>query len=46
MCLCTGMLYDPVKDKNTENYSFNQKVLTRLKSIKQALLLTKEKILP
>lgn len=45
MCLCTGMLYDPAKDKNTEKYSFNQKVLSRLKRIKQSLFLTKEKIL-
>ncbi|RZJ66703.1 MAG: N-acetyltransferase [Flavobacterium sp.] len=43
MCLCTGMLYDPEKDKNREKYTFNQKVLSRLKSIKQALFLKKEK---
>lgn len=43
MCLCTGMLYDPAKDKNREKYTFNQKVLARLKSIKQALFLKKEK---
>lgn len=45
MCLCTGMLYDPAdKKKDEENqYDFNQKVLARLKSIKQALFLKKEK---
>jgi len=45
MCLCTGMLYDPAdKKQKEEKYNFNQKVLTRLKSIKQALFLKKEKI--
>ena len=44
MCLCTGMLYDPAdKRQKEEKYNFNQKVLTRLKSIKQALFLKKEK---
>ena len=46
MCLCTGMLYDPAEKKNEkeeDQYTFNQKVLTRLKSIKQALFLKKEK---
>lgn len=45
MCLCTGMLYDPAdKKKDEENqYDFNQKVLARLKSIKQALFLKKDK---
>lgn len=44
MCLCTGMLYDPAdKKQQEEQYNFNQKVLTRLKSIKQALFLKKEK---
>lgn len=44
MCLCTGMLYDPAdKKQEEEQYNFNQKVLTRLKSIKQALFLKKEK---
>jgi GNAT superfamily N-acetyltransferase len=45
MCLCTGMLYDPAdKKQDEEKYNFNQKVLTRLKSIKQALFLKKEKV--
>jgi GNAT superfamily N-acetyltransferase len=45
MCLCTGMLYDPAEKKNKEEdpYTFNNKVLARLKSIKQALFLKKEK---
>lgn len=41
MCLCTGMLFDPTEKKKEEKYTFNQKVLTRLKSIKQALFLKK-----
>lgn len=45
MCLCTGMLYDPADKKaKEEQYNFNQKVLSRLKSIKQALFLKKEKV--
>ncbi|MDV6167503.1 GNAT family N-acetyltransferase [Flavobacterium sp. DG1-102-2] len=45
MCLCTGMLYDPANKKQTdEQYTFNKKVLARLKSIKQALFLKKEKV--
>lgn len=45
MCLCTGMLYDPAdKKQKEEKYNFNQKVLSRLKSIKQALFLKKEKV--
>ncbi len=46
MCLCTGMLYEPAEKKNKQEdskYDFNQKVLARLKSIKQALFLKKEK---
>ncbi|MES2485674.1 MAG: GNAT family N-acetyltransferase [Bacteroidota bacterium] len=45
MCLCTGMLYDPAQKKNEkeeDQYTFNKKVLTRLKSIKQALFLKKD----
>jgi GNAT superfamily N-acetyltransferase len=44
MCLCTGMLYDPANKKTEEEYTFNKKVLSRLKSIKQALFLKKEKV--
>ncbi len=43
MCLCTGMLYDPAQQKDKEKYNFNRKVLKRLKEIKQALFLKKEK---
>lgn len=46
MCLCTGMLYDPVeKEKAAENHKhkYDKKVLQRLKSIKQSLFLHKEK---
>lgn len=46
MCLCTGMLYDPAEKKNEkeeDQYTFNNKVLARLKSIKQALFLKKDK---
>ncbi|NMH27186.1 GNAT family N-acetyltransferase [Flavobacterium silvaticum] len=42
MCLCTGMLYDPLTDKNREKYTFNQKVLARLKNIKLVSFLKKE----
>ena len=44
MCLCTGMLYDPAEKKKEEEdqYTFNNKVLARLKSIKQALFLKKD----
>jgi GNAT superfamily N-acetyltransferase len=46
MCLCTGMLYDPAEKKNEkeeDQYTFNKKVLARLKSIKQTLFLKKDK---
>jgi len=46
MCLCTGMLYDPAEKKNEkkeDEYTFNKIVLARLKSIKQALFLKKDK---
>ncbi len=45
MCLCTGMLYDPASKKKEEEtqYEFNKKVLARLKNIKQALFLKKDK---
>lgn len=42
MCLCTGMLYDPKEKKSPKaKYTFNKKVLARLKNIKQALFLKK-----
>ena len=44
MCLCTGMLYDPVaKQKNTAKEKVNSKAFTRLKSIKEQLFLKKKK---
>lgn len=43
MCLCTGMLYDPVDKKTKQKHPFNKKVLARLKSIKQALFLKNKK---
>ncbi|WP_372745431.1 GNAT family N-acetyltransferase [Lutibacter sp.] len=43
MCLCTGMLYDPKHEKNVKKHEYNSKVLSRLKKIKQALFLKKEK---
>lgn len=44
MCLCTGMLYDPVKkEKPKEKLKLNNKAFTRLKSIKQTLFFKKEK---
>jgi len=43
MCLCTGMLYDPKHEKNVKTHKYNSKVLSRLKRIKQALFLKKNK---
>ena len=43
MCLCTGMLYDPLKEEKNSNHKFDKKVWTRLKSIKQTRFLKKEK---
>jgi GNAT superfamily N-acetyltransferase len=44
MCLCTGMLYDPVKkEKSKEKSRLNDKAFNRLKSIKQTLFYKKEK---
>ena len=43
MCLCTGMLYDPDHEKNIKQHSYNSKTLSRLKRIKQALFLKKNK---
>lgn len=41
MCLCTGMLYDPVK-KTKEKEKLNSKAFQRLKNIKENLLLRKK----
>lgn len=45
MCLCTGMLYDPSQDTRPEtgNHTYDKKVWTRLKNIKQSMFLKKEK---
>ncbi|WP_204343929.1 GNAT family N-acetyltransferase [Psychroserpens algicola] len=44
MCLCTGMLYDPSKEtSNTPKHTYDKKVWTRLKNIKQTRFLKKEK---
>ncbi|MBT8245709.1 MAG: GNAT family N-acetyltransferase [Winogradskyella sp.] len=45
MCLCTGMLYDPIKTKVTksESHNYDKKVWTRLKNIKQSIFLKKDK---
>jgi hypothetical protein len=45
MCLCTGMLFDPKKTETSTNevHPYNKKVWTRLKNIKQALFLKKDK---
>ncbi|AXT21088.1 GNAT family N-acetyltransferase [Flavobacteriaceae bacterium AU392] len=42
MCLCTGMLYDP-NSKEKPSKEIKEKAFTRLKSMKQALLLKKNK---
>jgi len=43
MCLCTGMLYDPAHSKKYESRKINNKTFSRLKSIKEQLLLKKKK---
>lgn len=43
MCLCTGMLYDPEKQNNTEKRVIKEKYFKRLKNIKQALFLKNKK---
>jgi hypothetical protein len=37
------MLYDPKHEKNIKTHKYDSKVLSRLKRIKQALFLKKEK---
>ncbi|THD67666.1 GNAT family N-acetyltransferase [Robertkochia marina] len=44
MCLCTGMLYDPKAQPPKHKKTLNEKVFSRLKSIKQSLLLKKDKL--
>jgi len=45
MCLCTGMLYDPEKQKipSKEAQVYNKKTWKRLKNIKQSLFLKRDK---
>jgi hypothetical protein len=43
MCLCTGMLYDPNANDSKKDIKIKEKVFNRLKSIKQALFLKKDK---
>lgn len=43
MCLCTGMLYDPEKQNNTEKREIKEKSFRRLKNIKQTLFLKNKK---
>ncbi|OAD45060.1 GNAT family N-acetyltransferase [Polaribacter atrinae] len=43
MCLCTGMLFDPTKIKKDEKIAFKEKTFKRLKRIKEALFLKKNK---
>jgi len=43
MCLCTGMLYDPITAKNKQQNKVNGKAFKRLKSIKEQLFLKKKK---
>jgi N-acetylglutamate synthase-like GNAT family acetyltransferase len=42
MCLCTGMLFDPKKQKNKDAPEVKESVFKRLKNIKQNLFLKKE----
>ncbi|WP_159948405.1 GNAT family N-acetyltransferase [Polaribacter septentrionalilitoris] len=43
MCLCTGMLFDPNKKEEQEKTPIKVKTFNRLKRIKQALFLKKDK---
>ena len=44
MCLCTGMLYDPLKKETKKEKWFNKKVLKRLKKIKQTMLASNKQL--
>ncbi|RZS92479.1 GNAT family N-acetyltransferase [Aquimarina brevivitae] len=44
MCLCTGMLYDPAKQVKKKQKWFDEKVLKRLKKIKQSMLLANKQL--
>ena len=43
LCLCTGMLFDPNKEKKEEHKKVEPNVFRRLKQIKQNLFLNKDK---
>ncbi len=43
MCLCTGMLFDPVQQKNIPQKRIKESTFKRLKSIKHHLFLKKDK---
>ena len=43
MCLCTGMLYDPNDKSKEEPIKIKEKVFNRLKQIKEAMFLKKDK---
>lgn len=43
MCLCTGMLYDHTKQEKNEVKKIKERVFNRLKRIKEAMFLKKEK---
>jgi len=43
MCLCTGMLFDPKKQKKIKPKKIDSKVFKRLKTLKQNLFLKKDK---
>jgi GNAT superfamily N-acetyltransferase len=42
MCLCTGMIYDPIKATQQDKKEIKKSVFERLKQIKQRLILKKE----
>ncbi|MCK5908280.1 MAG: GNAT family N-acetyltransferase [Flavobacteriales bacterium] len=44
MCLCTGLLYDPEHHDNKFDYDKKSKVLSRLKKIKESILLKAKKL--
>lgn len=43
MCLCTGMLYNPKANENSEPKKIKEKVFNRLKHIKETMFLKKDK---
>ncbi|WP_108809401.1 GNAT family N-acetyltransferase [Aquimarina spinulae] len=45
MCLCTGMLYNPLKEVKKKEKWYDKKVLKRLKNIKQTMLASNKQLL-